>query len=195
MINYVVCNRRQAGIRIVLISFMIFWLFWISPSYAQQQTDLAQLVTGAEEQVDSAEKTTLRSSLSKAGNKFSKTPSLGRDVPEFGASAGKASKGLIYCLAAVLVLLYVYKQVRSRTNGQVDQQVIEVIARRGLSSRTALLVIRADERKFLLTQNGDEVTLLSELDPVSGFTDTFSQLALVEEPEVLAQKSSVVANG
>jgi flagellar biogenesis protein FliO len=183
------------GSGIALFFFAILWLVGVSPSYAQQQNGSTPAVAGAEEQADSGAKAAFHSSFAKGGNKFSKASSLGKDIPDFGESASKASKGLIYCLAAALVLLYVYKQVRSRANGQNDQQVIEVIARRGLSSRTALLVVRAEERKFLLTQKGDDVTLLSELDPVSNFTDAFSQLALVEEPEAPAQKSSAVANG
>ena len=148
---------------------------------ADEQAPAAAAVENAQVETAPAGQKLFSSTFLKTKSSAQQKLAPGSEIPDLGSRASQASKGLIYCVAGVLVLFSLYRHLKLRGSSGVEQNVIELIARKALSSKTALLVVRAEERKFLLTQTGDDVSLLAELDPATGFMDTLTGLSLVDE--------------
>ncbi len=119
----------------------------------------------------------------------------GKQVPDFDAAGSKTAKWALYLTGLLLAVCYVYKHLKLRKSQGAQQSAIEIVARQGVSSRASLLVVRAEERKFLVSLNGDEISLVAELDPVSGFENEFVHTGLNREEHAEPLNPALVING
>lgn len=91
-------------------------------------------------------------------------PPLASLSTDSGSLLQRTLSGMTICGLTLLALAggwkkYAEKQGLTNTNNQ-----IEVLARRGLSQKTGLVIVRVDGRRYFLAQGAESVTLISELD-------------------------------
>lgn len=118
--------------------------------------------------------------------------SLGKDRVQVQTLGSELFKGFLYCTAVFLIAASFYKRF---VVGRKDPIAagIEIISRRSLGSRSALLVVRTEGRRFFLSQAGDEVHLLSALDEPLSFESELQNFSVSEEASISTHKVS--ANG
>ncbi len=153
-------------------------------SIAPQQNSTSIVDSSTAVQNEAGTKKSWSSSFQKNRNSTAANSNIGAQVPDLPAAAGKSSKALVFCLSGVFILLYLYKHYNLKNQTGAEQNLIEVLARKPLSSKTSILLIRTEERKFLLSQNGDELALLSDLGPAANFAEKLSQLTMLEQDDL-----------
>lgn len=98
----------------------------------------------------------------------SKELSTSGELPNFQSLAGKVLKGLLYCVALVLILASVFKKLNKQPGSQ-NPDSIKVIGRKHLSPRNSLLVVEIDNKKLLLSESQDGLRFIANLD-IAGTT-------------------------
>jgi flagellar biogenesis protein FliO len=127
-------------------------------------------------------------------------PSVGRKGPipkTIGAATeetARASSGLAkstWLLAGGMLLLFgIYKKSSLSNKQQFPSDTIEIAARKAIGPKTALLVVAAEGKRFLLSQEGDSVSLLAHLDNPRNFAD---EMSLLTEVEVIDEQPKIQA--
>ena len=182
--------------RTLFLSALLAFIFGLTPAEAQ---NLPAAAAAVKETAASAETAAASGAAAKPAvalspfrtrnTEFGKS-GLGSELPDFSQAAGKTSKVTFYLVAVILSLLYGYKQIKLRNQPLSDQSLIEILARKSVSSKTALIIVKAEERKFLLSQNGDDLSLLADLGPSANFAEGLSQLSFFEENPSPAQAAN-----
>ena len=90
-------------------------------------------------------------------------PQLGTEVPQIGMLAKKTGYSLAALTLMFLLATGTIKRFSKRGSAAKSAHQIEVVARKNLGPRQALLVVSIDGRKFFLAQGNENVTLISEL--------------------------------
>lgn len=161
-------------------SCSVFWvLFFIVCCFAAPSPVAADLPAVLPEQAADAGKT--------APGLSRKKPQITAEPVDFKSLTSKTTKGFVYTAIFFLLALSLYRKYGTRSDAGLKQGAIQVLARKQIGSRTALLMIQAEERKFLLAQNGDQLALLSDLS--FGFEELSPlELAAQEESTVRSAK-------
>lgn len=119
---------------------------------------------------------------------------VGSETVQVKSLGGELLKGTLYCIAIFLFGASLYKRYLDKQQNTAGNG-IEIVSRRALGSRTALLVVRAEGRRFFLSQSGEEVHLLTALDEPASFERQLAQFASVttldELPTMGSQQSTV----
>jgi flagellar biogenesis protein FliO len=63
----------------------------------------------------------------------------------------------------VLLGFSLYKRFAKKVGLEPTGETIEVVSRKALSSRTSLLIVKVEQHTVLLSQNGDDVTFLTDI--------------------------------
>lgn len=108
-----------------------------------------------------------------------KQSASGAEVPRLGGSAAGVFQGLVYSAGAVLLLAAVFRKLRPE-NKLGTQCGIDIVGRRQLGSKTALLLIETEGQRFLLAQTPEEISLLSAIEPVSSFDRALCELSAAQ---------------
>lgn len=114
---------------------------------------LAEEAPIANEEISASEKGPTTKEL--LGSARPKTPSL----------LGQVSKGMIYCIGALLLMLGLYKQF-GPTKG-VKSTSINVLSQRALTSKHSLIIAEVEGQRLLIGAGGDQLSLIKELAPVA----------------------------
>ncbi len=87
---------------------------------------------------------------------------VGTEVPGLASLAGNITKGLLYCVGVFLVIVSLFKRFGpDRISLPLE---VEILGRKNLSPKTALLVVQVEGRRLLLASTPDDIKLISELD-------------------------------
>ncbi len=87
---------------------------------------------------------------------------IGSDVPELKILTQKTAYGFTLCLLFLSIGLLVYKKTVLR-NDSSQHNLINIISRKNLSPKTALVLVEIEGNKYLLSQNTEKIELLSEI--------------------------------
>lgn len=132
------------------------------PAYAQEQSSVAR-------GNDSASKTVLQ-----RGPRTSTADPVASTSP-IREYSGRVVKGLLYCIAGVVILCSAYKRFFPTSNKGAGSNSITVLARRELSSRSSLFIVEAEGRRFLLAQGADPVTVIASIDDELQFATALAE--------------------
>lgn len=117
-------------------------------------------------------------------------PTIPENTPSFGvptATGSTLSKIGIYLLGVSLLALGAYKKWGNKQ--ETGSNPIKIIAKRGLGSRTQILLLEVEGNKLLIAQNGDHTEFLTTiLSDDASFESSLSE-ALIDE------KSQKVVHG
>ncbi len=108
------------------------------------------------------------------------------NAPETTDVTGRVLKGFLFTLATFFLGVALYRKFYRNTRGPIEG--IEILARRQISNKAALLLVKLEGRKFFLATSGDDVKVLSTFGDESSFEHSLS--ALLED-----EKSISVGNG
>lgn len=134
-----------------------------------------------ESQVETEKAGAFGKKLLQARQDTTEQDAVGQAVPDFNSAARSTTKSFMFVISVLLIGLAAFKKFSRKNAESNGQDAIELVAKRSLGSRSFLLVAKIEGRKFLLAQNGDDVSLLSELDPPPDFQEALRQLAVVDE--------------
>jgi len=113
---------------------------------------------------------------------------IGTEVPQMGALAQKTGFSLAALTLLFLVATGTIKRFSAKKGGTNSGQQIEVLARKNLGPRQALLVVAFGGRKFFIAQGTETTSLLSELHEELTFPDELG--ASMESIDLLESKSA-----
>jgi len=91
-------------------------------------------------------------------------PMIGTEAPEFGTLAKKTSYSLAALTIFFLLATGTIKRFSKKSTASDSGLEIEILSRKNLGPRQALMVVSVSGRSFFLSQSPEQVTLLSELD-------------------------------
>jgi flagellar biogenesis protein FliO len=74
------------------------------------------------------------------------------------------SKNTVYFLMLAFGALLLTKRLQQHKGSELEDNGIQVLSRRALGAKTALLIVDAQGERFLLSQTGEDVQLLSPLE-------------------------------
>ena len=103
-----------------------------------------------------------------AGNKptvaaLLQNPIVGADVPSTQALGSSVAKGLLYCLGVFLFGASIFKRLYSKKKSGTQIEPIQIIAKKSLGPRAHLLIVQVNGANLLLSQSGDNISLISSL--------------------------------
>lgn len=113
--------------------------------------------------------------------KAHKKVELASSIPNFALLAGDLAKTLIFCAAGLLVILSAVKRFQAKRENIPSP--IEIIARKTMGARSALLLVSVEGKRFLLAQSAESLKLLAKLDESLTFSDHLQGLIEVEDLE------------
>lgn len=117
-------------------------------------------------------------------------PPIGADVPPISMLAKKTGYSLAALTLLFLIATGTIKRFSTRRGGTNSTHIIEVVARKNLGPRQALLVVSLNGRKFFLAQGTDNVSLISELSDEHAFDDELDDsFEILEEAKAANFKS------
>jgi len=93
---------------------------------------------------------------------FNKTGVVGSSLPQRADMFGSFSKGIIYCLGVLLVLLAIKHKVYLKNTHNTDNP-IHIVAKKSVGYRVSMMLVEVEGKKFLVSHNGDSIHLISEL--------------------------------
>ncbi len=117
---------------------------------------------------------------------------IGTSVPEFGMLARKTAFSLAGLTLFFLLVTGTFKRFAKSRGTLRSEHEIEVIARRPVGQRQALLVVAVDGRKFLLSQGTEDIRLVSELEAADPFANALDEgFELIGDTRRVANKGEV----
>ncbi len=90
-------------------------------------------------------------------------PIVGADVPSTQALGSSVAKGLLYCLGVFLFGASIFKRFYSKRKNGAQLEHIQIIAKKSLGPRAHLLIVQVNGANLLLSQSGDNISLISSL--------------------------------
>lgn len=110
---------------------------------------------------------------------WSKTSSASAPASDRNSESGRASKGFLYVLGILLLAFALYKKFSGKRGAHalVD---IEVLARKAVSPKHALLIVTVEGERLLLAQGTETLSFVTKLSTSSSFR---SELAQFLDPE------------
>lgn len=115
-------------------------------------------------------------------------------MPSYSSQVGKVVKGLLYCIATLIVISALLKRFSGQSPAP-RENAINIIAKRNISQKAQLLLIEVQDKQLLISHAGENVALISELDKKENFQSVLSEEiqkeGLAEEEKVINLKKDV----
>ena len=115
-----------------------------------------------------------------------------------GSTLGQRTiSGVTFGVLFLLLMFGGWKKLVDKQSKVATENKIEIISKRAVSQKTALLIAAVDGRRFLIAQGAEQLTLLSELDEPNQLYKNYLQQAEEEvqlEVTNSLSQSNIVAN-
>lgn len=115
---------------------------------------------------------------------------VGAGVEETNRASAGIAKSTWLLAGGLLLLFGIYKKTSLSNKLQIPSDSIEIAARKAIGPKTALLVVSAEGKRFLLSQEGDSVSLLANLDTPRNFAD---EMSLITDQETIEEQPRIQA--
>lgn len=156
--------------RLILISLLILPLA-AGTAFADEQSAAAAAAGGANDE-DAAFAEKLESARAARNIKRQQA----KAESPLSTSAGNAVRKVCYFLGGLLLIAGIVKRLQKPTDAGSGPGMISVVARTGVTPRSALLVVTVDGERFLLAQNQDDLSLISPLQEAVPFGEIEARL-------------------
>lgn len=88
---------------------------------------------------------------------------VGSDVPELKLLSQKTAYGFSVVLLTICIFFGIYKKLFERNLKKNAPELINIISRKAVSSKNALLVVEVMGSKYLLAQSSERLEMISEI--------------------------------
>lgn len=88
---------------------------------------------------------------------------VGSDLPTSSITVASTLKNSLYFFAILFIGISLYKKFRPKHHTE-SNGTIEVITKHSFSPRSALLLVRVADQTLLLSQSGDNVSMVTQID-------------------------------
>ncbi len=167
---------------LTLISFALITLFCSAYTPAQAEEVSAKL--SAEAAQSKAITTDALERIKRARQELEEKKENATEEEVEKLSVSSVAKNSMYFFALLLIGFSVFKKFTTKATTNNEAELIEVVSRKALSTRTSLMIVQIENQKLLLSQNGDDVQYLTELSQARE-TEVFSEQQFPKSAESL----------
>ncbi|MFN8392308.1 MAG: flagellar biosynthetic protein FliO [Bdellovibrionota bacterium] len=100
---------------------------------------------------------------------------VGSEVPKIEALSQKSMLGLGSMMVMFLLAVGAYKKVMEKRGGQPTVNQIQILSKKPVGPRHALLLVEVEGQRFFLAQTAETMNLIAPLEPVETFTETLNE--------------------